>query len=92
MSNYERTRAEKIFWRYEKIVNDFFYYHPALQKGLPGWVFRQLGRPFRLYRHKIWNRFAYNKDGRMTNETALRTVIVSALAVFSLSWAALALI
>lgn len=91
MSNYERTRAEKIFWTFEKIVNDFFYEHPALQKGAPGWLLRLLGSPFRLYRHKIWNRFAYNKDGRMTNTAALRTVTVTLVAVVVLAWVVLAL-
>jgi hypothetical protein len=92
MSNFERTRAEKIFWIVTKSIDDFFYNRPALGKGLPGWILHQLGRPLRLYRSKIWNRYAYNKDGRMTNRTALRTIAFTALAIIALSCVVLTLI
>lgn len=85
IENYERTTAEKVFWRFEKTINDTFYHHPALDKGIVGWVLRQLGAPYRLYRHKIWIHFAYNKDGRLTNKAALGTLGVTILVLIVLS-------
>lgn len=87
MTNFERTRAEKIFFGIERAVHNTFYHHPVLRDGALGWVLRQLGSPLRLYRHKIWNRFGFNKDGRITTETALRTVIPTILVLIVVAWA-----
>jgi hypothetical protein len=92
MSNVERTRVEKIFGAMERTIHNFFHERPFLGKGATGWILGQLARPFRLYRHRIWNRYAYNKDGRITNRTALRTVLPSLLGLIALIWAALSVI
>jgi hypothetical protein len=92
VSNVERTRVEKIFGVMERTIHNFFHERPFLGKGVTGWVLGQLGRPFRLHRRKIWNRYAYNKDGRMTNHTALRTVLPSLLGLIALIWAVLGII
>ncbi len=85
MSNYERTRAEKIFFAVSRTVHNTIYFHPVLREGVPGWILHQLGAPLRFYRDRIWNRFAYNKDGRMTNETALSTIGTSLLVLGALA-------
>ena len=92
MSNYERTTAEKIFFAVSRTVHNTIYFHPVLRAGIPLRILHQLGAPLRLYRDKIWNRFAYNKDGRMTNETALRTIGVSLAVLVVLAWAAAAIV
>lgn len=84
VSNLERTRAEKIFGYLDRTIHNFFHARPALDEGLTGWMLRGLGRPFRLYRHTIWNRYAYNRDGRMTTRTALRTLVPTLLGLVAL--------
>lgn len=92
VTNYERTRAEKVFGFVERNVHNFFYHHPGLSRGVHGWLLRQLSRPLSWYRHKIWNRYAYNKDGRMTNTTALRTLAVTVLVILAIAVIVLGLI
>ncbi len=81
--------AEKAFQKLQKIQN-VVYDRPALSSGIPGWVIAQLGKPIRLYRDTIWNRYAYNRDGRMTNRAALQTLGGTLVMIIVVIWSILA--
>lgn len=53
-----------------------------LNKGPLGWLWRQLGKIWRFYKTRIWDRFARNDEGRVTQKGASLTFVATLFALY----------
>lgn len=81
---YPRRPVEVAYARLQRAYNRVLLHPAVVRGGLAGRVFALLDWAVRRYRDSVWNRFAYNRDGRLTNRNVALTLGGSVLVVAGL--------
>mgnify|MGYP000695783391 CR=1 FL=1 len=82
MTNYQPTRIESLFFGMERQAHNFFYDRPHLRRG-PYHLFVRL---YRIWRSQVWNRLAYNRDGRIFWYSAWPALLCTAAILLGVAW------
>ncbi|MFX4299994.1 hypothetical protein [Pseudosulfitobacter pseudonitzschiae] len=78
----EKNRAERIVARIQDFWQLLAGIFSFLNAGPLGWIGRQIARIWRWYLRAIWNRFARNDAGRITQKRAAATFAATIFALY----------